>query len=88
MTKRESLSDLKVSELIELLNQAVTTSEGLKTLNAKVDHLTELVEGNGTPERGIVVRLDRLERLVMYLGIIVMPIVSAFISWAVSHLFK
>jgi len=31
-------------------------------LNERLDRLEKLLTGNGTPERGVIVRLDRLEQ--------------------------
>lgn len=39
-------------------------NEDLKYIKDKVDLLCELLTGNGDPEKGIVVRLDRAERTI------------------------
>lgn len=37
-------------------------NEDIKRIEAKVDQVLVLLTGNGTPERGIIIRLDRLEQ--------------------------
>lgn len=34
----------------------------LDELNKKIERLSDYIDGNGSPERGIIVRLDRLEQ--------------------------
>ena len=43
----------------QLYNELQQQKEYIKT---KVEKIEELLNGNGTPEKGIVVRLDRLEQ--------------------------
>lgn len=36
--------------------------ERLESLESKIDEMNHLITGNGTPERGLLVRIDRVER--------------------------
>lgn len=38
------------------------TPEQYEQLSAKLDNIEHILTGNGTPERGVIVRLDRLEQ--------------------------
>lgn len=58
---------LKVLEELTTLNarqdQLSRDIENLdESTNAKIDKINELLNGNGTPEKGMVVRLDRQEQ--------------------------
>lgn len=57
-------------------------------LEEKVDLVVLLLTGNGKPERGIIVRLDRLERFVLLIGFIVAPLLAAGASWFATHFLK
>jgi hypothetical protein len=49
--------------------QLVTEArDDIARLEKKIDQVIELLTGNGAPERGLIVRLDRVERFLMPLG--------------------
>ena len=46
---------MPVDELTQLI-------ERLRSMESKIDHLCGLMDGNSDPEKGMIVRMDRLER--------------------------
>ncbi len=57
----------------------------------KIDHLNKLLTGNGTPEKGIIVRLDRLEQATVsrkwLMRTTIVACIAAIIS-TISHWLK
>jgi hypothetical protein len=53
--------------------------ESAARIERKLADLSHLVTGNGTPERGIIIRLDRLENIVWELRTMLRTTVSWFV---------
>lgn len=66
--RRKAPSNFQEDVLYELRNLKVTVS----LLSERLHKIIRFVDGNGTPERGAVVRVDRLEqKMVMVWGLVV-----------------
>lgn len=56
----------------------------IRDMHEKINLLILLMQGNGTPERGFVLRLDRLEQLVMRICYLTKVLIGLVIGVAVG----
>lgn len=73
---------------IETLRKTIEDKD--KIITVKIEQINNLLNGNGTPERGIIVRLDRLEqseqRRTWLLRTTIVASVAAIISSVVNYI--
>jgi len=77
------ISDLERGKLIQKLDE---TQIDIHDLVEAVRRIDTLLRGNGAP--GLVVRVDRLEQRFIVGGLVIIPAISAAVSWLVGHFFK
>ncbi len=70
----------------ELIQQLTRIEINQRAMHTKVDTICEVVTGNGTPRKGLIVRVDRLEQARLFRmwlsNIVVVAGVGAVISGA------
>lgn len=67
------------------LEKITTLLEGI---DAKVDRMDKILTGNGTPERGLVIRVDRLEQQSRRAGWVIKSLIVAVFGGIVEFLLK
>lgn len=60
------------------------TADEYAQVNKKLDTITEILTGNGDPQKGVILRLDRVEQSTAaakwFIGVVIVALVGLFIG--------
>ena len=76
-----AISELESGKLIQQLEQ---NNKDIRELTLMVRDIHAAIYN----VNGIIVRVDRLEQRFIFVGFIIIPAISATVSWIVNHIFK